>query len=898
MIKRSYLCAALILVLAGTSPVPAQVQARHAIEVHAQDLGTALKLLAQQVKLQIVYSADLVEGKRAPALSGPLTTTQALEQLLQGSGLKYEFLDAQTVTLSPVAEAEGQHPAAVSGQASALDALSEDAQGHGSTPASAASGASSQSSSSGSISRTQDLASITVTGTRIRGGSTPSPTTTIGSERILEEGFNDLGEVIRAVPQNFNGGQNPGSGSGNIAGAGDAQQNMTGGSGLNLRGLGADATLTLLNGRRMAYGGFIQSVDISAIPVAAVDRLEIVSDGASAIYGSDAVGGVANVILKRDFDGLMLGARYGHATDGGLATREYSATGGTTWSSGGLIATYRNASTDPIYTEQRRYTQLLMDPSTLFPGSDLRSGLLSAYQALGERVELRLDTLRTRRDQLQYYNWNNVGSRVTPQTTTTLVAPSIQFLLPGDWTLDIGGSWGKDEHHQYRVQTVLATGVSSVASNDCYCNEVLSYEANAEGPLFALAGGDARIAVGVGQRRNEFQWRNYRTNTNTAMGEESSSFAYAELNLPFVGPEQSIAGVHRLALTGAVRREDYDSFGQVATPKLGLIYGPSSDITLKASWGRSFKAPTLFQQHWVESLYLYPATTLGGTGYLTGATVLVRHGGNSNLEPERARTWSASLAVHPEELPGLEAELTVFKIDFTDRVLQAISGGGLLQALSNPIHAEFVEFAPASGEVAEEIDSALNFSNFSGAPVDISNVVAIIEGRNINVARQEIRGVDLSAAYRFTVGDGRLTLRGAASWLDSTRQNSAAQSQPPYDLAGTLFNPPRVSSRMGGVFSRGGFSASVFGNYKDGVTNLVDQQKTSSFVTFDATLRYAGREESGLWAGIELALSVDNVLDREPPRNVVSAPIYVPAFDQTNYSAIGRFLSLSLSKRW
>src|SRR5690606_39717167 len=66
---------------------------------------------------------------------------------------------------------------------------------------------------------------------------------------------------------------------------------VTGGSSLNLRGLGPDATLTLLNGRRMAYSGFVQAVDIGAIPVEAVDRVEIVADGASAIYGSDAVGG-------------------------------------------------------------------------------------------------------------------------------------------------------------------------------------------------------------------------------------------------------------------------------------------------------------------------------------------------------------------------------------------------------------------------------------------------------------------------------------------------------------------------------------------------------------------------------------------------------------------------------
>ena len=157
-----------------------------------------------------------------------------------------------------------------------------------------------------------ELETVTVTGTRLRGGITPSPVIAIGSERIRQEGFSTLGEVVRSLPQNFNGGQNPGvvsaTGSGNMY-----NQNAGGGSSLNLRGIGPDATLTLLNGRRLAYGGLMQAVDISAIPVAAVERVDIVADGASAIYGSDAVAGVGNVILKRDMEGAVLSARYGRA---------------------------------------------------------------------------------------------------------------------------------------------------------------------------------------------------------------------------------------------------------------------------------------------------------------------------------------------------------------------------------------------------------------------------------------------------------------------------------------------------------------------------------------------------------------------------------------------------------
>src|SRR3546814_12411060 len=93
---------------------------------------------------------------------------------------------------------------------------------------------------------TRDLEAITVTGTRIRGGTSPSPVIKIGSERIQEEGFTDLCEVIRSVPQNFAGGQKPGVSSGAFSGAGISNPHVPGGSSLNLGALGADSTLSLL----------------------------------------------------------------------------------------------------------------------------------------------------------------------------------------------------------------------------------------------------------------------------------------------------------------------------------------------------------------------------------------------------------------------------------------------------------------------------------------------------------------------------------------------------------------------------------------------------------------------------------------------------------------------------
>jgi outer membrane receptor protein involved in Fe transport len=730
-----------------------------------------------------------------------------------------------------------------------------------------------------------NLESVQVTGTRIRGGSSPSPVITIGSEQIQQEGFSDLGQVIRSVPQNFGGGQNPGVGS--VSGGPESNQNSTGGSGVNLRGLGPDATLTLLNGHRMSYGGYAQDVDISAIPVEAVERLEIVPDGASAIYGSDAVGGVANVIIKPDFDGVTLSARYGGATDGGLDTHSYTATAGTTWGTGGLIVAGEKTSNDPIYSDQRDYTRSMYRPSTLWQGSDLRSGFFSLYQSLGEAVEMHLDALGNDRSSHVVYAQPSVYNPYNVETKTNFLAPSFEISLPGDWTLTLSGAVGKERNSITRPTVSKESGVVTANSLIAYSNKSLTYEIGAEGPLFTLADGEARLAAGTGYRYNDFQRQ-----SGDAIGyggDESSRFAYAELNLPLVGPEQGIGGIERLELTGAVRTED-GGYGRVTTPKLGVIYSPSADFSLKASWGESFKAPTLFQRYATRNALYYPAATFG-TGYAADAAVLALSGGNSDLHPERARTWSASLAFHPEGVPRLETELTWFDIDYTRRAVRPIVD---VNVLGNPIYADFVDYNPAESVQAAALANA-SFYNYTGTSYDASKVVAIIDDRYTNASQQRIKGIDLSGGYQLDVETGRLTVRGSASWLDSTQALTGAQSS--YDLAGTLFNPAKLNSRVGAVWQKGGFTTSLFGSYKSGVVNTLDGKKSASFTTFDVTLRYDTGARGGEWSNLALELSVQNLLNRAPPLYNPISSTYTP-YDSTNYSAVGRFMSLSISKHW
>jgi outer membrane receptor protein involved in Fe transport len=862
-IRRVCLSSLIALTLAGTA-LAQNAEIPHDYDIAAGALTQAINGISQQSGVQIVYDISLLSDKRARTLKGRLSLKQALEQALAGSGLIYEFANPSTVVIrkAPVVTPTSSG-GAIKGAVAVEDAI-----------------------------ETLDI--LTVTGTRIRGATTPSPKVTITDVQIKQEGFTDLGEVIRSIPQNFSGGQNPGVSAGSSAG-GIANQNMTGGSALNLRGLGPDATLTLLNGRRMSYEAFVQAVDISAIPVEAVQQIEIIPDGASAIYGSDAVAGVANVILKRDFDGLSVGARYGAATEGGLDTREYTLTAGTRWSSGGVIATYKDSSIDPIYATDRDYTQRQEDPQTLYNGSDLRGGMVSMHQSLGDSVELQLDALRNERSQDSYIGYPTLYYKSVAQTDVTVVSPSIKVKLPADWTVQAGYTYAENKSEYWSYTTTRATNGTTLDALGCYCNDSRSYDVGAEGPLFNLPGGELRLAVGVGSRKDDFLTRSYRSGTRQG-GDEQSNFAYAEVSAPVIGPDADLPGIRRIELNAAVRGEDYDSFGKVTTPKFGLIYEITGDVGVKASWGKSFKAPTLLQRYQNRISYLWSAQQVGGTGYPTAATVLMSYGGNENLGPERAESWTASLDFHPQAMPELNVDLSYFEIDYTDRVVQPLSP--TLQTLSNPNFAPFVQYGPTPAEQAQLLaEYSSTFYNYAEAPYDPANVVAIARDEYINAARQRVNGLDLSGSYRLDFGSGQLALRGGVSWLESTQQNGGVQD--PFDLAGQIFNPAKWQGRVGTVWLTGGLSVGTFVNYTSGVTNrfVTLQKQTASFTTIDMTARYEMVEREDFLSGVAFALTVENLFDRKPPLYTPPYAAYVP-FDSTNYSAIGRFVAVSLSKHW
>ena len=178
-----------------------------------------------------------------------------------------------------------------------------------------------------------ELAAQTVTGSRLRGGVSASPVYVLTREEIDRRGLQDIEDIVRYIPQNYS--TMTSGGSFDYHSPRFAQGLVT----VNLRGLGEGSTLVLVNGNRVAaspaeFGTF---TDVSTIPFSAIERVEVLTDGASAVYGSDAVGGVVNFILRQDYRGAESTVRY-ESSDSGGHRRIVEQTLGLTWDTGSLTA--------------------------------------------------------------------------------------------------------------------------------------------------------------------------------------------------------------------------------------------------------------------------------------------------------------------------------------------------------------------------------------------------------------------------------------------------------------------------------------------------------------------------------------------------------------------------------
>ena len=299
--------AALALAAAGTAIADGSDELL-TLAIKSQSADSSLLKLAKASGIQIVVPSSVSAGKVLPELSGDYPLSDALDLLLSGSGLEYEFLSDTSIIIK-------------------------------------------QADDEGSSENEEVAEEIVVTGSLLRKTNPISPVTTMTREDFDKLGASSLEDVVRSLPQNFSS-LNAASSLGNTNEIFNNAftPNAQGQSVANLRGLGGNSTLVLVNGRRRAGAATAQgnAFDLSTIPLTAVERVEILLDGASAIYGADAVGGVINIILrKEDYTTATTSVDYANIGNGG---NEYGLSQyfNYSWGDGRLSVTLSHQESDPV----------------------------------------------------------------------------------------------------------------------------------------------------------------------------------------------------------------------------------------------------------------------------------------------------------------------------------------------------------------------------------------------------------------------------------------------------------------------------------------------------------------------------------------------------------------------
>lgn len=321
-------------------------------DIPAGDLSTALEKFSTQSGIQAMYRQELVAGKLAPAVKGPLAPTAALAQLLSDAGLTSERVNARTYVLKAAPKAKPTRAEPVrepNAETSSHERAAND--------------------------QVHELEGMVVVGSRL-GVSSPvesaMPIKLITREDIDRSGAGSIAQVLSYLSEvSVNN-----VGDRDIDNTGVADGGNINSSTVQMRGLPRGTTLVLINGRRAGDSAALVTggqFDLSTIPLALVERVEVLPAGASAVYGGDGLSGVINIVLRRDASGMEMRVRRSYAD--GYGSSQASLMWGKSWSRGDVTVAANWRENDALFTDERALTA--NHDYRRFGGDDLRTAYTS-----------------------------------------------------------------------------------------------------------------------------------------------------------------------------------------------------------------------------------------------------------------------------------------------------------------------------------------------------------------------------------------------------------------------------------------------------------------------------------------------------------------------------------------
>ena len=933
-------------------------------------------------------STPQIDNAKSNPVTGVMASSTALALLLKGTGYTFRFDTDNSVDVIPDEPIGEQKPAVARA-------------GH---PASSAPRRPTEWQDQGRLEQ------VNVTGSLIHGvQDAVAPLIYLKQQQLQMASFPTVEDALYSLPMISLNGPREDLGTDN---------NYQYGAGLDLRGLGVGATLVLVNGYRQPLAGLDGDfVDVSTIPWSAVQRIEVLPDGASALYGSDAVAGVVNIIMRDNFDGAETQVRYGAAIAGrrGIMASQLL---GKHWSGGHAMLAYEYSDTTPLAAADRPYAANadktpygggnydsyesdpgnILNPMTLQPayglpsgqnGVGLRPALLAtsinlqnqfaqyqifpevrahelytaAAQDISERVQLFFNGRFAERDALRS-GFPAAQILTVPPSNPFYVNPyvSVPYALVAysfaqdfgptifaartqvyagtagarvqfgkTWQLTASESYGRqslrsDEYNQVN-QTALAASLAdpdpatafdpSGAGSNTNPQTLQAIEADyplhalstiestrvvMDGSLFATPAGDAKIALGL-ERREEALSHDVVDSLGVLPQTISQSYdrhvtaLFSQVALPVIGNPENPLATPRLELVASGRYERYSDFGRTFNPTVRLRWIPTESVKVRASWGRSFRAPKL------DDLY-DTANNLAGSIVLpdpksptSRSLVLVEEGSNPTLKEETAKTWTAGFDLAPVFLPGSTFSFTYYSIDYQNRIAQPAADDPFAILVNESEWAAVITRNPSRAQ----IDAVCNGSDYIGpVPACLASApAAIVDGRLANLAATRTTGMDVQAADSFGGPWGRIDLGVTGNYVFKFEQ-AVTPTSTSVDIVNTAANPLTLRLRGTAEWNREGpgmpgpglsLAVNHTGGYKNPGSRLIPN--VSPWTTLDARFVYRTRQDEGWLSGMEFSVNAVNVLNHDPP--FVDA---ISGYDVYNVQALGRVLSVDIDKRW
>lgn len=833
-------------------------------------------------------------------------------------------------------------------------------------------------------------ADIVVTGTLLRGiAPTGTNVVDLTAADIAQTGATNANQVLARVPQISSAfGQVP------------SLSGLDGGTSIvrpNLRNLGAgggSTTLVLVDGHRQVDAGIlITSPDPDVIPPQVLERVDVVPDGGSSIYGSDAVGGVINFITKRRFDGFQANVRGGVADK--YNTFDTNLTAGKDWESGSAYLSFNYARNTRLLGKDRDYARQVSpqtgtcNPGTVFvtvdgtttsyglpgraagtvaqcdstdfvsviPSVERTSLFGSVYQELGAGISLDVKGFYTRRVTLSANDQNRQGQSVqitsanpyyvpigdndpgvqtvnfsyagvvSPDIDNQLdewgVTPTLTADLDSNWQLRLLGNFQRSTVRQNQAQvdsviqanavagTTLATAFNPYdpgATNASVFNSIVGTErtrgqqdlingrAVVDGALFALPGGDVRLAAGGEYIRQTLQNSIVGTFSGATDVGRNVYSVFGEVAVPIFGSGNASPGLESLVLSASGRFDHYSDFGDTFNPKFGATYKPVTWITVRGNWGKSFNAPSLADKNGAPDTRAIlipnsPWTDPNDPASSASRSTILLAGGNGNLRPQKAETWSLGADVRPEFLEGLSLSATYYNIKLRDQI-------GIIPIFTgNTFVSSYAAYVFKNPTLAQALALVGNLPVVGGTSVaslygtSTGDPYVVLDARRQNLGLLHQDGIDFNASYQQKTGFGSVNASVGGTYT-LNRKLAGAADQP---FISTLDTPGenRFSLLSTVGFNAGGLTGSLTWTHRAGYDlspAIGTQNHVEGFDPVDLFLGYDVNGE-GLLRDVSFTLTLTNMFDEDPS-------FYANDPGYTNGSTVGRLIQFGISKKF